>query len=262
MILWLLNNFDTLTLTIVIVGGIMIVAVAGAMLVRRKFPQISEGGHNEMIGNVLGMFGAIYGIILAFVIVALWTQLDTANTIVASESTAAASIVRDADGFAPAEGARVKAAVGAYVHGVVEVQWPLMHDGSPDYEATAPLVREIYAALQSYEPRNSSEQSFYDSAVGSLDDLVQQRRARITMATQQLPLLLQTLVYGGALVLIPMTFLFGVRSKRMQALFVGSVAALIGFSLLLTLVLDRPFSGDLSVSPKPFKEGALSQFWK
>ena len=46
----------------------------------------------------------------------------------------------------------------------------------------------------------------------------------------------------------------------MQLLFVGAVAALIGFSLLLVVVLDRPFAGELSVSPAPYKEGALAQF--
>ncbi|CAM5671798.1 hypothetical protein GCM10010329_42930 [Streptomyces spiroverticillatus] len=45
-------------------------------------------------------------------------------------------------------------------------------------------------------------------------------------------------------------------------MFVGSVAALIGVSLLLTLSLDRPFAGDLAVPPTPFMEGALAQFWK
>ncbi|QFQ96410.1 hypothetical protein F9278_09545 [Streptomyces phaeolivaceus] len=30
---------------------------------------------------------------------------------------------------------------------------------------------------------------------------------------------------------------------------------------LLRLSLDRPFSGELSVSPAPYKEGALARFW-
>ncbi|MFD0526944.1 hypothetical protein ACFQ1I_06205 [Kitasatospora arboriphila] len=76
-----------------------------------------------------------------------------------------------------------------------------------------------------------------------------------------MPGLLQILVYGGAVVILPLTFLYGIRSRRIQLLFVGSVAALIGFSLLLVLVLDRPFAGELSVSPSPFKEGALTRFW-
>ncbi|MFF2191833.1 hypothetical protein [Streptomyces sp. NPDC058157] len=40
-----------------------------------------------------------------------------------------------------------------------------------------------------------------------------------------------------------------------------STCALISFSLLLVLVLDRPLAGDLTVSPQPFKESSLSRFW-
>ncbi|MER5862860.1 hypothetical protein [Kitasatospora sp. NPDC002040] len=260
--LWLLNTFDTFVLAVIVVGVIMLVTVVGALLVRRRFPELAKGEHNEMVGTVLGMFGAIYGIILAFVIVTLWTQLDTTNTIVASESTAAATLVRDAGAFPPAEQARLKTAVGAYVHGVADVQWPLMREGNPDFEATGALLQGVYDALQSYEPVTEAEKAYYGQAAASLDTIVAQRRARITMATQELPILLQVLVYGGALVILPLTFLFGVRSRSMQVLFVGCVAALIGFSILLTVVLDHPFAGDLSVSPDPFKEGSLAQFWK
>ncbi|WP_199870114.1 hypothetical protein [Streptomyces sp. Root66D1] len=36
----------------------------------------------------------------------------------------------------------------------------------------------------------------------------------------------------------------------------------IGFSLLLVFVLDRPFAGELSVSPAPYREGALATYWE
>ncbi len=259
--LWLLNTLDTLTLTVVVVGGVMLVSVLGVLVARRRFPELSDGQHNEMIGTSLGMFGAIYGIILAFVIVNLWTQLDTANTIVATESTAAATLVRDAGAFPPADQDRLKAAVGGYVHGVVNVQWPMMRAGTPNFAATETPLEGLYGAIQAYNPQSSSQQSYYNQAVSDLHALVAERRARITMATQALPVLLQVLVYGGALVIISLTFLFGVRSTRMQIIFVASVAALIGFSILLTIVLDRPFAGGFSVSPSPFQQGALAQFW-
>ncbi|WP_431683653.1 NADH-quinone oxidoreductase subunit J [Kitasatospora sp. KL5] len=258
---WLLNNLSTFTLAMVVVGGIVVVAVLGSALTRRRYPQTASGDHNDMVGVVLSMFGAIYGVILAFVIVTLWTQLENAENVVAAEATAAAQIVRDAQAFPPAHRDAVDRAVDGYVHVVVEQQWPLMRDGQGDYNRTAAKLEEVYQSLQGYQPSSHSEQTFYDEAVDSLGDVAGQRRARITQSSQQLPVLLQVLVYGGAVVILPLTFLYGIRSRRIQLLFVGSVAALIGFSLLLVLVLDRPFAGELSVSPAPFKEGALAKFW-
>ncbi|MFD5328220.1 DUF4239 domain-containing protein [Streptomyces sp. NPDC127092] len=261
MSLWLLNHFSTFTLAVVTVGGTVLLAVAGSVVMRRRYPSLSGGEHNDMVGVTLGMFGAIYGIILAFVIVTLWTQLENTQTIVAAEATDAALIARDAAAFPPPVRAGVDAALSDYVHSVVEDQWPRMRAGEPSYGATANKLQSVYDVLQAYEPKTAREEVFYEEAVGHLDDVASQRRARLTMAEQQLPPLLQVLAFGGALVLIPLTFLYGMRKLRIQLLFVASVAALIGFSLLLVVVLDRPFAGELSVTPAPYKEGALARYW-
>ncbi|MFF3920444.1 DUF4239 domain-containing protein [Streptomyces sp. NPDC001852] len=261
MSLWLLNYFSTFTLALVTVGGTVLLAVVGSLLLRRRHPTLADGEHNDMVGVTLGMFGAIYGIILAFVIVTLWTNLAQAQTIVASEATDAALITRDAAAFPTSVQTRLDGTVSGYVHAVVEDQWPRMRAGRPSYGATETHLRDAFRVLQTYEPKSQHEQVFYQQAVNHLDDIASQRRARITMAGQELPWLLQVLAYGGACVLIPLTFLYGTRKRRIQMLFVASVAGLVGFSLLLIVVLDRPFSGELSVSPAPFRQGALAQYW-
>lgn len=99
MILWLLNNLSTLVIAVLLVGGITGLAVIGSIAARRRFPHLAGGDHNEMVGVALGMFGAIYGIILAFVVVTLWTQLENTQNIVATEATDLALVVRSADTF-------------------------------------------------------------------------------------------------------------------------------------------------------------------
>ncbi|EFL15811.1 hypothetical protein [Streptomyces sp. C] len=180
--LWLLNHLPTTWLALLVVGGVIVLALVGSVLATRFFPVLAAGENNDMVGVVLGMFGAIYGIILAFVIVNLWTDLQTAETVVAAEASAVSQIVRDAEAFPPA-------------------------------------------------------------------------------TRDAVPALLQVLIFGGAAVIILITLLYGVRDRRGRLLFVGSVAALIGFSLLLVIVLDCPFAGDMSVSPQPFKASALARFW-
>ncbi|WP_327257237.1 bestrophin-like domain [Streptomyces sp. NBC_01244] len=261
MALWLLDHLSTFALALLMVGAIVLVAVAGSALARRRSPRLAEGEHNEMVGVVLGMFGAIYGIILAFVVVTLWTQLDHTRAVVSQEATDISPVVRDTRSFPPAERARIDRAVSDYVHAVVEVQWPKMRAGRPSFDITSQQVGEMYDALQAYDPKTARDQAFYEQAVTRLNDAAAMRRERINIATIELPVLLQVLVYGGALVIILLTSLYGLRSLKMQFLFVASVAGLIGFSLLLVLVLDRPFVGDLTVSPEPFKESSLSPFW-
>ncbi|MFF2614713.1 DUF4239 domain-containing protein [Kitasatospora sp. NPDC058046] len=259
--LWLLNHFSTALLALLVVGGFVVLAVTASLVTTRRFPALVGGENNDMVGVVLGMFGAIYGIILAFVIVNLWTELQDTQKIVSTEATAVSQIARDAGAFPPDVQAAVDASVRGYVHAVVEKQWPLMRAGHGDFSVTASKVDAIYQALRTYEPQSQSEQAFYTEALSSLNDAVGQRRDRINASREELPVLLQVLIVGGALVIIALTLLYGIRSLKVRMLFVGSVAALIGFSLLLVLVLDRPFAGELSVSPAPFKESALARFW-
>ncbi|MER5945219.1 DUF4239 domain-containing protein [Streptomyces sp. NPDC001904] len=259
--IWLLNHFSTFALALLLGGGAVVLALAGCLVVRRKFPRLSAGAYNDMIGVVLGMYAAIYGIILAFVVVAEWEGLNEAGTNVAAEASQTAEVLRDASAFPPEQQRKVSDAMGAYVHAVVDKQWPLMREGRPDPGLTNPQVVRLYTVFQDYEPETNAEQAYYEQAVSTLGEVAEARRTRLADSEQSLPMLLDVLVYGGALVMLPLTFLYGMESIRAQLMFVASVAALIGVSLLLCLTLDHPFAGDMAVSPQPFKEGVLAQYW-
>ncbi|MFB7911728.1 MULTISPECIES: DUF4239 domain-containing protein [unclassified Kitasatospora] len=259
--LWLLNHLSTAWLGVLVVGGSVLLALAGSVLVSRWSPTLARGGNNDMVGVVLGIFGAIYGLILAFVIVNLWTELQDTQKVVSAEATAVSQIARDAAAFPPGPRAAVTASVGDYVHVVVERQWPLMRAGRGEFTATGTEVDAMYRALLAFEPQSPSEQAFYAKALDSLNDVAGRRRDRINASGSELPVLLQVLIVGGAVAIVLLSLLYGVRARRARLLFVGSVAALIGFSLLLVLVLDRPFAGELCISPEPFRQSALARFW-
>lgn len=259
--LWLLNSMPTAALATLIVGGVVVLALAGSVLTHRRHPKLADGEHNDMVGVVLGMYGAIYGIILAFVVVTLWTQMQDAEAVVQREASSLAQLTWDSQAFPSDERDRVHAAVGAYAHRVVDVQWPLMRTGKPQYSVAQRQMQDLFTALQTYEPRTEREKAFHRRAIDDLNEAVVQRRARMTIAGAELPGLLKVLVYGGALVFVPLTFLYGIKGRGVQLLFVGSVAALIGFSLLLVVVLDHPFAGNISVDTTAFKVGPLAQFW-
>jgi hypothetical protein len=259
--LWLLNNLDTANLALLIVGGVVVLSLAACLVTRRLFPALSNGVTNDVSRTVLELFGAIYGIVLAFVIVTLWTELEQVQAVVTSEATDLAVISRNAHPFPDEVQKKLDGALGGYVHAVVEDAWPLMREGKNSLSATSGKLEAVYEVLQDYNPKTASEQAFYSQSVERLNDVTAQRRTRILAATQQLPILLQVLTYGGALVVMLVTLLYGVENLKVQLLFVGAIALLVGLSLTLVLVLDYPFAGDVSASPHPFMEGQLRKYW-
>jgi hypothetical protein len=259
MIRWLLNAVPTWTLVVLVVGGFMAVAGFGLLFVRRRWPHFIAGEHNDVAGVLLGIVGATYGIMLAFVIVAVYQDFSDAEANVRAEATALSEVYRDTRGMAIAD--PMAARIGQYVHHVVDDEWPLMADGRLSDGAWAD-VDAMFALLQGYEPQTQSQGSFFDAAIGDINQVVASRRSRLFDAQEELPVMLQLLVVGGAVLVVAFTWLFGMRRLTAQLLMVVGVGALIGFSVLIALMIDHPFSGDFSISSAPFREGSLAIFWR
>ncbi|HEX5496793.1 MAG TPA: DUF4239 domain-containing protein [Mycobacteriales bacterium] len=269
MIIWLLNHFAVWSLTAGTVGGSAILAVLGCLAIRRRFPGVAEGEHNELVGVLLGVFAAIYGVLLAFVIFILWDDRVQAQDTVSAEATALSQIVFDARALPNPERATIVSSVDSYVHVVSGDEWNALRENrGPDPRATAALDR-LRASIAGYTPRNDAESAFYGDAVTDLSQAATNRRDRLSVAESvggnvggNGPLtLLELLLVGGAVVFVPLTYLFGHRSRLAHSLFVAISTALVALGLLLTVVLGQPFAGDLAVSPSPFHSGALAQFW-
>lgn len=62
------------------------------------------------------------------------------------------------------------------------------------------------------------------------------------------------MLFGGAIVTIAFTFFLGTRNLRAQVLMTGLLSVLILSELLITIVIDRPFSGSVKVSSAPLAE--------
>lgn len=254
---YLLNTLTTWELGLLIVGGFMLLATVGLMVVRRA--GLQELGENDVAGVILGVLAAIYGIVLAFVIVSMYEDFRKAGGDVRLEATAIAKVYRDSRGFSPSAAARLRTNIGDYIYIVQHDEWSAMSHGH-ESEAAWNSLNSLYANLQSYEPKTESQKVFYAEAVARLNDLAGARRERLNDNEESLPLTFEILLVGGAVLLLMFTFFFRMQSARMHAAMVVAVAALLGFNLLLALVLDYPFSGQIVVSNHAFTQGSLLPF--
>jgi hypothetical protein len=256
---YLLNTFTTLELGLIIVGGFVLLAVIGLLVTRKLIPSLQTTGENEIAGVILGVLAAIYGIVLAFVIVSLFEDFKKTQGDVRTEASAISKVYRDSQAFSPKEAKRVRTAVGDYIYTVVHEEWLAMSHGKESVRAWSDLSN-IYAALRTYEPVTTSQQVFYSETVARINDVTGARRERLNDNEESLPLTFEILLVGGAVLLLGFMFIFGMRSARLHATMVMAVAVLLGFNLLLALVLDYPFSGQVVVSNSSYTSGGLVPF--
>jgi hypothetical protein len=255
--LWLLNTFNVWQLGVILVGGPIILADGGLLVVRRLVPHLAQGIHNDIAGVVINLLAVVYGIVLAFVIVIVYQDFKAAESSVRDEATQLAQVYRDSQALSPEVAKRMKDQVVAYAAAVRIEEWPAMRHGH-DAEHAWQHIEDMYTVLERYNPRTESQKTFYAEAVAKLNELVGSRRGRLNDAAEGLPGEFQVMLIGGALMLIGFLYFLGSRSLRTQLLMLTATASLLGFNLLLILVLDHPFAGSIAVSSAPFTRGSLA----
>jgi len=247
-------------LLIVVVGAVVGVVFLLVWLIRKLVPSVREGFDAEVSSQLLGVVAALFGLLLAFIVVIAYQNYGDTQSNVSNEAGALATIVRDSAAFEQPGRGRVRAAVGAYVRAVVTDEWPQMHDGRDSVRA-AEAVGGTYAALQEVDPKSPRAVAFYDDSVRQLSTALVARRDRLADAVGGLPWVIAALLIVGSLIIVGYTVLVGSRSFWFHLVGAGSVALVLGLSLVVLLDLTYPFSGDLSVGPAPFRSGALAQFF-
>jgi len=254
---------DTVPVAVLVLAGVAFVlgiVLGGIWLVRRFVPATREGFDAEVSSQMLGVVATLFGLLLAFVVVLAFQGYDDADQNVRLEADSLAQVIRDSGAFERPDQARLDAAIGAYVRAVVDDEWPLLRKGRSSDRA-AQAVAQLFAVMQSIEPRTPAAQGFYDDSVRRLNDFVAARRSRLEDASGGLSAPLVGLLVLGTIVTLGYATLVGSRSAAFHAFGAGSIAIVLGFSLVVLLIYNYPYSGDLAIDSHPFREGVLAHFF-
>lgn len=244
----------TLILGLLVVGLSIVLAWFGLRTVRRLVPIDVLQSQHEVAGFIIGVLGAIYAVLLAFVVVALWNQYQDARGTVEREANELADLAHVARGFPDQnERQRLAGMISAYARSAIDDEWPAMAHGRASLRTRAALD-QLWRAFLEIDPQTNRESALYDQSLSTLRDLSDSRRLLLFSSRNDLPLVIQFLLWGGGLITIGFTYFFGVKSIRAQSLMTAGLTGVIAFNLFLILVLDNPFHGYFRVSAEPLRE--------
>jgi hypothetical protein len=254
----LLNSLSTPQIMVIFGTLSVLVAVGATLLARRVVPDLAERRFEDLAEGLRVVFELLFALLLAFVIAAVLDAYSQAQGTVGSESAALSQMVRANQAFPVPDQVRLNAGVGAYVNAAVGKEWPAMREGraSPDAAAALDTLSALYT---DFTPVGATQGEFYRQALSSLDAVSTARRDRLDIASSELPGVLRTMLIVGAMLLLVLEYR-STLSIVAQAVFMGTLALVVTTSYLLTVVVDFPFSGDVSVSPAPLTGGTLAIF--
>jgi hypothetical protein len=255
----ILNSFSTVEIVLIGVGGAVLLTIGAVLLARRLFPQLADSQFEPVADSLRVVYELIFALILAFVIAAVLDEMSNAESAVASEATTIAELVRANDALPEGDRPRLDDSVSAYVHAVADDEWKTMKDGKASAQATAAL-EGMYAEYGQVKPEGAAQTESYSQALDDLHEVGTQRRDRLNIAQADLPTMLRVLVLVGLVLLLVLEY--RPQLKPVAGLvFMGTLAMVVTSAFLLTVVLNYPFAGQVSVSNAPFKQDDLARFW-
>ena len=100
---------------LLLVGVPTLLAMAGPIVVRRYISLERLTTNNEVAGFKYGTVGALYAVLLAFVVIVVWGKFSDAESDVFREAGAAATIYRLVDGIEGEPGPTIRKSMTAYL---------------------------------------------------------------------------------------------------------------------------------------------------
>lgn len=244
---------ETWLLGVLIVGVSVLLAHLGLRLVRRRVPLNVLETQHEVAGFIIGVLGAIYAVLLAFVVVAVWDQFGDAKVVATTEANQLNDLARMAQGFPSATRARVIEGLKVYGQSVIDDEWKAMAQGEASPKTQA-AMDGLWQLFREVDPQTNRENALYAESLHRLNEMSDNRRQRIHASNDDIPAVIQIVLWGGGLLIVAFTYFFGVKSIRSQALMTAALSIEIAFLLFLVVALDNPFHGYLRLSPEPMQQ--------
>lgn len=255
---FLLKTLPTWLMGVAVIACSVALALAGMVSVRRHVSSdiLAEG--RDSAGVTFAAIAGFYGVLAAFVVVAVWEQFDKAVEGAEREASVLGDIYRLVEVFPEAPRERVRTETREYAAAVVGHEWLAMSKlrSSPQTERH---FSHLWAAVLAVEPKGEMQSEAYGALLDRLNVMSDHRRMRLISATQGIPGLLWVLLVVGAVLTVGSSFFLLTRHGGLHFMLTLSLTTSITFVLFLIMALDYPYTGSVAVTPDAF-EAALAGF--
>ncbi len=249
----LLLQFSTPALVLLIVGGGALFAMGTTFLVRRVVDEKMHQANNEVAGFMFAGVAAIYGVLLAFMVLVVWQEYEEARVNVEEEANTVVNIFRLGQELPEPAATLVQTSAMEYTRNVINDEWTAMQNGQSSKSVDV-AVEKLWELHRQLDDANAQPLLHQEQFFKLLDELGNTRRIRLLASRSEIPPLLYLLLISGAFVTIGFTLFFRAPNFRAHLMMSGLFAGLVAFVLLLIIELDNPFLGEIRVHPVAFEQ--------
>ncbi len=206
---------------------------------------------HDVAGYVYSVVGVIYAVLLAFVVVVVWEQYQSADDVAEKEAMHLGNIRQLSKAFPDSVSKAITEEVNDYANSVIQREWPAMAQGHSD-SLTYSKSKKLWNSFYAFRPAPADE-DYYREALHELSSFNDSRRMRIIGIYGKMPSIMWILLMGGGIVCIIFTYMFASTHPWSQYLITGFLAAMIAVTLFLIAEMNHPYSGGMSHTPDGFE---------
>ena len=232
--------------------GSVVFAAILVFLVHRVFPHKIRASYNEVNGYFFAAIGALYAVLLAFVVVAVWEDLGTAQQNTYDEANAIPGLYFSATAFPANVRVTFQRDSVAYARDVINDEFPALANGqsSAQVEADAKALRK---AILQVQPTTDQQDALYSSMIDRINTINSDRRQRIYEAQPSIPPVFWYGLLGGGAMLVLFALFFGVPKMIPHLLMVTVLTITVAGTLYLTYLMEQPFRGPMRIEPNAYQ---------
>ena len=243
---------STLLIGLLVVVLSVVLAIAGLVSIHHLVSLTYLDSHSEATSTIHQAIALVYGVTVAFAILLVWEQLDTAQETTQHEASDVEVIYRLAEQLPESDRNQVQALSRSYAQLVVEEEWPLLAhgQGSPQAQDT---LDELGRSIQEFDPQTMGEQTLYSQMLTQVVTLEENRGLRLLESNEGVPPLLWIVLVIAGILTVTFAYLFGMDQPRVHMLRVAVLTVVVALSLYTVHVIEYPFIGDVQVRPEAFE---------
>jgi hypothetical protein len=250
---WVLLHVPGFLIVVIIAAVYISLSIIGLYVIRAIHSPAKRKLHNDVAGFIFATVGVTYAVLLSFIVSVTWQNFDEARKNASREAHYIVSLYHDTRPLPAAFRSELKNNLVTYVNAVIEDEWPIMIKG--EKSATAEQAQgALWKLYSGYLPKNETQKIFFAESVDKLNAACELRMLRLLEAHSAIhPVIYFVLIVGGVITIVFSLF-FGTKNFVPQIIMTSLLAAMIGIALSTIIILDFPFTGDISVKADVFKE--------
>ena len=201
--------------------------------------------------GMLPVLGIIFGLFVAFTAAQVWADNDHASAAVSREASALRAVTLLAAGLPAEQETRLRGLVRSYVEQAATVEWPEMAHQTASLRTTPAALAEALQTVVAMTQLGAGQQTAQREIIAALGTALDARRQRIIISQSEVNAVKWWCLYLQAVCELLVIAIVHCDNRLSSAIALALFATGVAASVLLIAAHDRPFTGQISVSPGP-----------